>query len=82
MTELALPPGKLAVHRRPRLGYGMTIVAATMFAVNGAVSKLALDGSDIGTLRWTELRSTGAFVGLAARSRSTLAGAAEDRDAT
>lgn len=43
----------------------MTIVAATMFAVNGAVSKLALDGSDIGTLRWTELRSTGGFVGLA-----------------
>jgi len=43
----------------------MTIVAATMFAVNGSVSKLALDSSKIGTLRWTELRSTGAFVGLA-----------------
>ena len=64
MTELALPPGTLADHRRPRVGYVLTIVAATMFAVNGAVSKLALDGSSIGTLRWTELRSTGAFVGL------------------
>jgi drug/metabolite transporter (DMT)-like permease len=28
------------------------------------VSKLALDASGMGTLRWTELRSTGAFVGL------------------
>lgn len=43
----------------------MTVVAATMFAVNGAVSKIALNASEIGTLRWTELRSTGAFVGLA-----------------
>ena len=43
----------------------MTIAAATLFAVNGAVSKIALDGSDIGTLRWTELRSTGGFIGLA-----------------
>jgi drug/metabolite transporter (DMT)-like permease len=30
------------------------------------VSKLALDASDMGTLRWTELRSTGAFLGLLA----------------
>lgn len=65
MTELALPPGTLARHRRPRVGYAMTIAAATMFAVNGAVSKIALDASEIGTLRWTELRSTGGFVGLA-----------------
>jgi drug/metabolite transporter (DMT)-like permease len=65
VTELALPPGTLAHDRRPRVGYAMTIGAATLFAVNGAVSKIALDASDIGTLRWTELRSTGAFVGLA-----------------
>src|SRR6185436_19495287 len=65
VTELALPPGQLSGHRRPRLGYAMVIAAATLFAVNGAVSKLALDGSDIGTVRWTELRSTGGFVGLA-----------------
>ena len=43
----------------------MTVTAATLFAVNGAVSKIALDGSEIGTLRWTELRSTGGFIGLA-----------------
>ncbi len=43
----------------------MTIVAAGLFAVNGAVSKIALEGTDIGTLRWTELRSAGGFVGLA-----------------
>jgi drug/metabolite transporter (DMT)-like permease len=43
----------------------MTIVAATMFAVNGAVAKIGLDASGIGTLRWTELRSTGGFLGLA-----------------
>ena len=43
----------------------MTIVAATLFAVNGAVAKIGLDASGIGTLRWTELRSTGGFLGLA-----------------
>jgi drug/metabolite transporter (DMT)-like permease len=43
----------------------MIVLAATLFAVNGAVSKLGLDGSDIGTLRWTELRATGSFVGIA-----------------
>ena len=65
MTELALPPGELSRHRRPRVGYAMTIVAATMFAVNGAVAKIGLEASDMGTLRWTELRSTGGFIGLA-----------------
>lgn len=65
MTELALPPGTLATRRHPRAGYVMTLLAATLFAVNGPVSKLALNASSIGTLRWTELRSTGAFVGLA-----------------
>jgi drug/metabolite transporter (DMT)-like permease len=44
----------------------MVMAAAVLFAVNGAVSKLALDGSDIGTLRWTELRATGSFLGIAA----------------
>ena len=65
MTELALPPGELSRHRRPRVGYAMTIAAATMFAVNGAVAKIGLEASDMGTLRWTELRSTGGFIGLA-----------------
>jgi drug/metabolite transporter (DMT)-like permease len=65
VTELALPPGTLADRRHPRAGYAMTLIAATLFSVNGAVSKLALNTSGLGTLRWTELRSTGAFVGLA-----------------
>ena len=65
MTELALPPGTLAARRRPRVGYAMTVVAAIMFSINGAVSKIALGASEIGTLRWTELRTTGAFLGLA-----------------
>jgi drug/metabolite transporter (DMT)-like permease len=66
VTELAIPPGTLSAHQRPRLGYAMTVAAATLFAVNGAVSKIALDGSGIGTLRWTELRATGSFLGIAA----------------
>jgi len=66
MVEIALPPGVPARRRRPRLGYAMTLLAATLFAVNGAVSKLALNASAMGTLRWTELRSAGAFLGLAA----------------
>jgi len=65
VTELALPPGQPSLHRRPRLGYALVISAATLFALNGAVSKIALDGSDIGTLRWTELRATGSFLGIA-----------------
>ncbi len=65
MVELAFPAGRPAHRRRPRVGYGMTLAAATLFAVNGAVSKIALGASEMGTLRWTELRSTGGFVGLA-----------------
>jgi drug/metabolite transporter (DMT)-like permease len=67
MGDLALPTtspraGRL---RRPGIGYAMTLTAATLFAVNGSISKLAIEGSEIGTLRWTELRSTGGFLGLA-----------------
>ena len=65
MVEIAFPAGGPARRRRPRLGYAMTLSAATLFAVNGAVSKIALGASEMGTLRWTELRSTGGFVGLA-----------------
>jgi drug/metabolite transporter (DMT)-like permease len=57
-------PGVAQRDRRTRVGYAMTLAAATLFAVNGSVSKLALDASGMGTLRWTELRSTGAFLGL------------------
>lgn len=65
MVEIAFPAGSPAHRRRPRVGYAMTLAAASLFAVNGAVSKIALGASGMGTLRWTELRSTGAFLGLA-----------------
>ncbi len=51
-------------HRRAALGYAMTLTAATLFAINGSVSKLAIEATGMTTLRWTELRSTGGFVGL------------------
>lgn len=65
MTELAVPPLPLSRTRKVRVGYAMVATAAILFAVNGAVSKIALQESGIGTDRWTELRSTGTFAGLA-----------------
>jgi drug/metabolite transporter (DMT)-like permease len=49
--------------RRPALGYTMVLVAATLFGVNGAVSKVAL-ASGLSSLRLTEARCAGACVGL------------------
>jgi drug/metabolite transporter (DMT)-like permease len=49
--------------RRPVLGYAMVLVAATLFGVNGAVSKVAL-ASGLSSLRLTEVRCAGAFAGL------------------
>jgi drug/metabolite transporter (DMT)-like permease len=46
------------------LGYGMVAVAATLFAVNGAVSKVMLE-TGIGSQHLTEVRCAGALVGLA-----------------
>jgi drug/metabolite transporter (DMT)-like permease len=42
----------------------MMLVAATLFGLNGAVGKVAL-GSGLSSLRLTEARSAGAFLGLA-----------------
>ena len=42
MSDLTLAPIEPAVHRRPRLGLAMTLVAACLWAVNGAVSKVIL----------------------------------------
>jgi drug/metabolite transporter (DMT)-like permease len=75
MVEIALPETSVARDRRPRVGYAMTLTAAVLFAANGAVSKVALQASDLGALRWTQLRSTGAFLGLAL----VLAAVARDR---
>ena len=49
---------------RPHVGYALTLLAATLFAINGSVSKLAIDVDGMTTLRWTQIRSTGAFFGL------------------
>ena len=48
----------------PFLGYAMVLTAATLWAVNGVVSKVILD-EGVSSLRLSEVRSTGAFVGLA-----------------
>jgi drug/metabolite transporter (DMT)-like permease len=50
--------------RRPALGYAMVMAAATLWAVNGAVSKVILSGG-VSSLRLAEIRSTGAFALLA-----------------
>src|SRR5580765_8893852 len=44
----------------------MATGAAALFAINGTVSKVILTSADMTSLRLTELRTTGAFVGLAA----------------
>jgi drug/metabolite transporter (DMT)-like permease len=63
----ALEPPPAAAARshepRPALGYAMVLVAATLFGVNGAVSKVAL-ASGLSSLRLTEARCAGACVGL------------------
>lgn len=50
---------------RPALGYAMVASAATLFAVNGVVSKV-IEATGFSSQRLTEVRSTGAFLGLAA----------------
>jgi drug/metabolite transporter (DMT)-like permease len=67
--------------RRPLLGYVMVWTAATLFAVNGTVSKVVLE-SGISSLQLTQVRSVGAFVGFAlvlavARPRSLRVSARE-----
>ena len=51
------------VQRRPGLGYAMVAVAATLFAVNGTVSKVIL-GSGISSGQLTAVRCAGALIGL------------------
>jgi drug/metabolite transporter (DMT)-like permease len=48
---------------RPALGYTMVAAAATLFAVNGTVSKVIL-GSGINSQQLTEVRCAGALIGL------------------
>jgi drug/metabolite transporter (DMT)-like permease len=52
--------------RHPRLGYGMAFTAATLWAVNGVISKVIIESGEIAAPRLTEVRTTGAFLMLAA----------------
>jgi drug/metabolite transporter (DMT)-like permease len=52
------------VHTRPALGYAMVAAAATLFAVNAPVVKV-IEHTGIDAQRLTQVRSTGAFAGLA-----------------
>ncbi len=60
-----LPAAGVPVEREPALGYAMVLTAATLFAVNGSVSKVVLE-SGLSSLRLTEARCAGALLGLAA----------------
>jgi drug/metabolite transporter (DMT)-like permease len=50
------------VTRRPALGYAMVLTAATLWAVNGTVSKVILTSGNVTSERLTEVRATGAFL--------------------
>jgi drug/metabolite transporter (DMT)-like permease len=59
-----IPAEGARVERRPGAGYAMVLVAGALFAVNGTVAKVALK-SGLSSLRLTEARCAGAFLGLA-----------------
>jgi drug/metabolite transporter (DMT)-like permease len=63
VVESLLPAQTPAGERRPLLGYAMIWTAATLFAVNGTVSKVILE-SGVSSLRLSQVRTTGALVGL------------------
>src|SRR6266508_465769 len=58
------------VRPRPGLGYAMVAIAATLFAVNGTVSKVIL-GSGISSGQLTAVRCAGALIGLALIAAAT-----------
>jgi drug/metabolite transporter (DMT)-like permease len=64
MAEPLLPAREPPSEPRPAIGYAMVIAAASLFGVNGTVSKVALS-SGLSSVRLTEARSAGAFLGLA-----------------
>jgi drug/metabolite transporter (DMT)-like permease len=57
-----LPSEEGRLDERPLLGYVMVAAAATLFGVNGSVSKVVL-GSGLSSLELTQIRSTGAAAG-------------------
>jgi drug/metabolite transporter (DMT)-like permease len=65
LTEPLLPDPRARADQRPLRGYAMVALAAILFAVNGAVAKVILT-TGISSPRLAEVRSTGAFLVLAA----------------
>src|SRR5437868_9200575 len=61
MSEAPFPVSP-ARRRRPRVGYVMAASAASLWAVNGTVSKVIL-ASGISSLRLSQVRMTGALLG-------------------
>jgi drug/metabolite transporter (DMT)-like permease len=59
-----IPAESVTRERRPAIGYSMALGAGTLFALNGTVSKVILK-SGLSSLRLTEVRCTGALIGLA-----------------
>lgn len=75
MADSPYPPAAGApVERRPATGYLLVMAAATLFAINGSVSKVVLEAG-LSSYRLTEARCTGALVGLAALALATRPGA-------
>ena len=66
MVDAPVPiPGAVQRDQRAGTGYAMALAGAVLFAVNGTVSKVALTGSDLSAVDYTQLRTAGAFVLLA-----------------
>jgi drug/metabolite transporter (DMT)-like permease len=64
VSDVAFIPAESVTHeRRPAIGYAMALGAGALFAVNGTVSKVILK-SGMSSLRLTEVRCTGALIGL------------------
>jgi drug/metabolite transporter (DMT)-like permease len=73
VTEPVILPVAARPDRRPLLGYAMVLAAASLWAVNGTVSKVILT-SGLSSLELAEVRSTGAFVLLALALAATRPG--------
>jgi drug/metabolite transporter (DMT)-like permease len=65
VTDVAyIPAESVTQERQPAIGYAMALGAGTLFAINGTVSKVMLE-SGLSSLRLTQVRCTGALIGLA-----------------
>jgi drug/metabolite transporter (DMT)-like permease len=66
MVDAPVPiPGATQRDTRAGTGYAMALCGAVLFAVNGTVSKIALTGSDLSAVDYTQLRTAGGFIVLA-----------------